>query len=124
MQTDYIYDCTRRFAHSYGLISFRFTGKERDTESGNDYFEARYYSSAMGRFMSPDWSAKIAPVPHAKLGGYRRRGWYVWIEHSDRARSGRGQEDAGSGMPTSTEEMQSMNVTCRRLRRFNLLTAQ
>ena len=32
----------------------RFTGKERDTESGNDYFGARYYSSAMGRFMSPD----------------------------------------------------------------------
>jgi RHS repeat-associated protein len=31
-----------------------FTGKERDTESGNDYFGARYYSSAMGRFMSPD----------------------------------------------------------------------
>jgi RHS repeat-associated protein len=31
-----------------------FTAKERDTESGNDYFEARYYSSAMGRFMSPD----------------------------------------------------------------------
>ena len=30
------------------------TGKERDTESGNDYFGARYYSSAMGRFMSPD----------------------------------------------------------------------
>jgi len=32
----------------------RFTEKERDTESGNDYFNARYYSSAMGRFMSPD----------------------------------------------------------------------
>lgn len=31
-----------------------FTGKERDTESGNDYFSARYYSSSMGRFMSPD----------------------------------------------------------------------
>lgn len=31
-----------------------FTGKERDTESGNDYFGARYYSSNMGRFMSPD----------------------------------------------------------------------
>jgi RHS repeat-associated protein len=30
------------------------TGKERDAESGNDYFGARYYSSAMGRFMSPD----------------------------------------------------------------------
>ena len=28
-----------------------FTGKERDTESGNDYFGARYYASSMGRFM-------------------------------------------------------------------------
>src|ERR1700752_2728299 len=32
----------------------RSTGKERDTESGNDYFGARYYASSMGRWMSPD----------------------------------------------------------------------
>ena len=32
----------------------KFTGKERDTESGNDYFGARYYGSSMGRFLSPD----------------------------------------------------------------------
>jgi RHS repeat-associated protein len=31
-----------------------FTGKERDTESGLDYFGARYYGSNMGRMMSPD----------------------------------------------------------------------
>ncbi len=31
-----------------------FTGKERDTESGNDYFDARYYASSMGRWLSPD----------------------------------------------------------------------
>ena len=31
-----------------------FTGKERDAESGNDYFGARYYNSSMGRFISPD----------------------------------------------------------------------
>ena len=31
-----------------------FTGKERDSESGNDYFGARYYTSTMGRFLSPD----------------------------------------------------------------------
>jgi RHS repeat-associated protein len=31
-----------------------FTGKERDAESGLDYFGARYNSSSMGRFMSPD----------------------------------------------------------------------
>ena len=44
-----------------------FTGKERDAESGNDYFGARYYASTMGRFMSPDWSAKEEPVPYSKL---------------------------------------------------------
>ena len=37
-----------------------FTGKERDAESGNDYFGARYYAVCMGRFMSPDWSAKVS----------------------------------------------------------------
>ncbi len=31
-----------------------FTGKERDTESGLDYFIARHYAGSMGRFMSPD----------------------------------------------------------------------
>jgi RHS repeat-associated protein len=31
-----------------------FTGKERDSESGNDYFGARYYASTMGRWLSPD----------------------------------------------------------------------
>src|SRR5205809_177914 len=32
----------------------KFTGKERDAESGLDYFEARYYGSNMGRFLSSD----------------------------------------------------------------------
>jgi RHS repeat-associated protein len=32
----------------------KFTQKERDNESGLDYFLARYYSSAQGRFTSPD----------------------------------------------------------------------
>jgi len=31
-----------------------FTGKERDGESNNDYFGARYYESSTGRFLSPD----------------------------------------------------------------------
>jgi RHS repeat-associated protein len=30
-----------------------FTGKERDAESGLDYFGTRYYASNMGRWMSP-----------------------------------------------------------------------
>jgi RHS repeat-associated protein len=34
--------------------SHQFTGKERDSESGLDYFGARYYGSALGRFSTPD----------------------------------------------------------------------
>ena len=49
-------------------IKFRqYTGKERDSESGLDYFGARYYGSALGRFTSPDWSEKPEPVPYADL---------------------------------------------------------
>ena len=33
---------------------YKFTGKERDSESGLDNFGARYNSSQYGRFMSPD----------------------------------------------------------------------
>ncbi len=32
----------------------RFTGKERDAETSLDFFEARYFSGAQGRFTSPD----------------------------------------------------------------------
>jgi RHS repeat-associated protein len=56
-----------------------FTGKERDTESGNDYFGARYYSSSMGRWLSPDWSAKIMPVPYAKLDNPQSLNLYAYV---------------------------------------------
>jgi len=49
----------RQTSDGYGTFQAQpprqaFTGKERDGETGLDYFEARYYSSAMGRFTSPD----------------------------------------------------------------------
>jgi RHS repeat-associated protein len=56
-----------------------YTGKERDTESGNDYFGARYYASSMGRFMSPDWSAKEEPVPYAKLDNPQSLNLYSYV---------------------------------------------
>jgi RHS repeat-associated protein len=56
-----------------------FTGKERDSESGNDYFGARYYASSMGRFMSPDWSAKAEPVPYAKLDDPQSLNLYAYV---------------------------------------------
>ena len=45
-----------------------FTGKERDTESGNDYMFARYYNSATGRFLSPD-SKQTSAHPDDPAGG-------------------------------------------------------
>lgn len=59
--------------------AFKFTGKERDTESGLDYFGARYYGSSMGRFMSPDWSAKAEPVPYAKLSNPQSLNLYSYV---------------------------------------------
>src|ERR1700758_1866007 len=41
-----------------------FTGKERDAESGLDYFSARHYASTMGRFMSPDPSGQYFANPN------------------------------------------------------------
>ncbi len=35
-------------------VKQKFTGQERDTETGLDFFQARYFSGAMGRFTSPD----------------------------------------------------------------------
>jgi len=45
---------TERVLQSNSTNNRKFTSKERDSESGNDNFGARYYSSAMGRWMSPD----------------------------------------------------------------------
>jgi RHS repeat-associated protein len=49
-------------AYTYDAVPRKFTGKERDNETatnpagtnGLDYFGARYLTSSMGRFMSPD----------------------------------------------------------------------
>lgn len=64
-----------------------FTGKERDTETGNDYFEARYYSSAMGRFMSPDWSAREEPVPYSQLDDPQSLNLYSYVRNNPLSRT-------------------------------------
>ena len=65
-----------------GATEHHFTGKERDAESGNDYFGARYYSSTMGRFMSPDWSAKQDPVPYARLDNPQTLNLYAYLRNN------------------------------------------
>ena len=60
--------------YGYGEDSteHHFTGKERDQESGNDYFSARYCTSSTGRFLSPDpgWMAAIDPSNPQSLNLY------------------------------------------------------
>ncbi|MBS1813675.1 MAG: RHS repeat-associated core domain-containing protein [Acidobacteria bacterium] len=58
---------------------YKFTGKERDTESGLDYFGARYYASTAGRFMSPDWAQKAEPVPYAKMDNPQSLNLYGYV---------------------------------------------
>jgi RHS repeat-associated protein len=63
---------------------YHFTGKERDTESGNDYFGARYYASNMGRFMSPDPSGLLAQRPEDpqswNLYAYARNNPLIYLD--------------------------------------------
>jgi RHS repeat-associated protein len=63
-------------------VESRYTGKERDTESGLDYFGARYYSSNMGRWMSPDWAASVSPVPWANLADPQTLNLYEYVRNN------------------------------------------
>jgi RHS repeat-associated protein len=52
-----------------------FTGKDRDSESGLDHFEFRKFSSAMGRFMSPDPAGMMA----ADIGSPQTLNRYAYV---------------------------------------------
>jgi RHS repeat-associated protein len=58
------------------------TGKEQDSETNLDYFGARYYSNEMGRWMSPDWSAKEEPVPYADLTNPQTLNLYGFVKNN------------------------------------------
>ena len=59
--------------------NYRFEGKERDLETGDDDFGARYYRSALGRWLSADWSAVPAPVPYANLTNPQTLNLYAMV---------------------------------------------
>ena len=63
----------------------RSTGKERDAESGNDYFGARYYASSMGRWLSPDHNDSNDlpdPVPYADLDIPQTLNLYEYVSNN------------------------------------------
>ena len=59
--------------------NYKFEGKERDTETNNDDFGARYYSSRFGRWLSADWSAIPVPVPYANLTNPQTLNLYAMV---------------------------------------------
>jgi len=46
--------CNSQWGPGNDSVNQKFTGKERDSESGLDYFGARYFGSALGRFTGAD----------------------------------------------------------------------
>jgi RHS repeat-associated protein len=76
--------------------SLKFTGKERDSETGLDFFESRYYSSAQGRFTSPDEfkgggvfdpgtgksAETIGPLPYADITDPQTLNKYAYVRNN------------------------------------------
>ena len=76
-------------------MHYKFTGKERDAESGLDYFGARYYASSMGRWASVDWATKPTPIPFATLANPQSLNLYSYVGNdplSERDSDGHHQE--------------------------------
>jgi RHS repeat-associated protein len=63
-------------------VNQKFTGKERDSETGLDYFGARYFSGAQGRFTSPDWSERPETIPYASLNDPQTFGLYTYARNN------------------------------------------
>ena len=61
---------------------YKFTGKERDSESNLDNFLARYYGSSLGRFRSPDWSPWGEAVPFADFSDPQSLNLYAYAANN------------------------------------------
>ena len=78
-------------AHACGCAGSRYpflTAKERDVETGLDYFEARYYSSTQGRFTSADpifiKSDRVIDPQRLNLYAYVRNNPLVYVDPDGR----------------------------------------
>ena len=58
--------------------NYKYDAKERDAETGNDYFGARFYSSTYGHFLSPD------PMGNYFANGANPQSWnlYSFVRNS------------------------------------------
>lgn len=78
--------------------NYKFTGKERDSETGLDYFGARYYENGLGRWMTPDWAAKPEAVPYSDLYDPQSLNLYSYVRNIPSSNA-----DADGHCPTCDE---------------------
>lgn len=64
-----------------------FTGKQRDAESNLDNFGGRYYTSVMGKWMSPDWNEYPATVPYADFTNPQTLNLYAYLSNNPMSRT-------------------------------------
>src|SRR6202012_5733533 len=81
---------------------YKFTGKERDSESGLDYFGARYYSNGQGRFITPDWSVTPVPVPYADLTDPQSLNQYSYVRNIPTVKVDADGHDPSDGQAVTT----------------------
>ncbi|MGH9477465.1 MAG: RHS repeat-associated core domain-containing protein, partial [Terriglobales bacterium] len=62
--------------------NLHFTGKYRDGETGLDYFGARFYNAALGRFLTPDWGDSPEAVPYADLSNPQSLNLYAYVQNN------------------------------------------
>lgn len=87
--------CTTTAAYGYDPLVEQFTSKERDAETGLDYFGARYFSAAQGRFTTPDeWQGGIVdaftgseteqpgPLPYADITDPQTLNKYAYVRNN------------------------------------------
>jgi RHS repeat-associated protein len=103
---------------------YKFTGKERDSESGLDNFGARYDSSYMGRFMTPDWSDSPEPIPYADLGNPQTLNLYSYAGNNPISGADDDGHDFGANGPDDYYARQNAPkpaATCGLLCRLKLI---
>ena len=61
---------------------YKYGGHERDSETNLDYYGARYYGNALGRFLTPDWAAKATAVPYANFGNPQSLNLYAYTNNN------------------------------------------
>jgi RHS repeat-associated protein len=102
-----------------------FTGKERDSESGLDYFGVRYLNSNLGRFMTPDWAGKPTAVPYAKYGNPQSLNLYAYVGNNPNTGiDADGHEDDCSKITVTVEKTKEPEVTSSRDGRTSTATVE